>query len=62
MILDRETNTVTVLASWKAVLSYQKMSAETAFQNTMGQFAAFFSGPPKITVNEALVAMTPESI
>lgn len=60
MIFDCETNTVTVLASWKDVASYKAMSTKPEFQSTMKAFGELFAGKPEISTNELLVDMVPE--
>ena len=62
MIFDSATSTVTVLASWKDVKSYETLSATQEFQSTMQEFAQFFAGPPEITTNQLLVEMRPALI
>ena len=62
MAFDAETNTVTVIAQWKDIESYQRLSGSSTFQQAMGKFAAFFAGPPEITSMEVLVDMKPEDL
>lgn len=62
MLFDRNSNTVTVLASWRDAASYNAMSAKPEFQSTMKAFGDLFAGKPEITTNELLVDMAPDSI
>jgi len=62
MLFDAESNTITVLASWKDLAAYEAMSTKPDFQNTTRQFSQFFAGKPEITKNEVLVVMDPRSI
>ncbi|MEL6642117.1 MAG: antibiotic biosynthesis monooxygenase, partial [Pseudomonadota bacterium] len=60
MIFDPESEIVTVLATWKTKDAYKHLHQSATFQDTMKQFAAFFAGPPEISMNDVLVDMTPE--
>lgn len=48
---------VTVIARWANSESYEQLRAGEDFQETMGQFATKFVGPPSISINEILVEM-----
>lgn len=48
---------VTVIARWQNPESYERLRATEAFQQTMGQFATKFTGPPSVAINEILVEM-----
>lgn len=62
MAVDREKDTVTVMASWRNVASYEALSKSEPIQATMGRFAQLFASPPEVTVNDLVVDMTPENI
>ena len=62
MLFDHDSSTVTVLASWNDIASYNAMSARPEFQNTMKSFGELFAGKPEISTHELLVDMVPESI
>lgn len=62
MLFDQGTNTVTVLANWKSISSYQAFSSSSEFRSTMQQFGVFFAGKPEITTHEVLVEMDQQSI
>ena len=59
MIFDNETNTVTVLATWRDAASYRAMSGSPKFVDAMSKFSQFFASAPEISVNDILVDMTP---
>ena len=59
MMVDRDTETITVNAKWKDEGSYRAMAEKPDFQATMARFASLFAGPPQITVLELLVDMQP---
>ena len=59
MIFDPDTDEITVLAHWRSVESYKRLSASPAFQKTMHEFGPLFAAPPIISVNSLLVDMTP---
>lgn len=61
MVFDPASNIVTVLATWRNVASYEKLSASTRFQEVMKQFSALFAAPPEISVNNLIVEMVPRS-
>lgn len=62
MVIDRETDTMTVLALWRNTSAYEAMANRPAFQNTMKQFSEYFTAPPEITLTDVLVEMTPDSV
>lgn len=62
MVVDRDNDTVTVMATWRTVASYEAFSKAQSFQATIGRFQQLFASPPDITVNDLVVDMTPESI
>lgn len=62
MMIDRMTNTITVLAKWKDESSYRAFSTSSEFQKIMGQFRRFFADPPEVTVNELLLEMSEDTI
>ena len=57
MIFDSETDTVTVLATWRDAESYRRMSASDEFKATMSNFSRFFAAAPEVSVNRVLVDM-----
>ncbi len=61
MIFDPETDTVTVLATWRDIDSYRRLSSSEIFQDTMQKFGSFFAAPPEISTNRLLVDMKPQS-
>ncbi|MEL6572642.1 MAG: antibiotic biosynthesis monooxygenase [Pseudomonadota bacterium] len=60
MVFDPDTEIITVLATWKDKDAYKRLNQSAPFQDTMKQFAAFFAGPPEISMNEVLVEMSPD--
>jgi heme-degrading monooxygenase HmoA len=54
---NREEDRVTVLAFWQNADSYKTFSSSDAFRQVMSQFAAYFAGPPRVTINEILFEM-----
>ena len=48
---------VTVLAVWRNAESYRRFSVGEQFRSVMGQFASYFAGPPRVSVNEILFEM-----
>lgn len=61
MMIDPETNIVTVTANWRNASSYERLSSSEGFQQTMAQFRTLFDGPPEISINNLLVEMAPRS-
>jgi hypothetical protein len=45
MIFDHDTEMVTVLATWKNVRSYKRLSSSPQFQQTMRRFGDLFAAP-----------------
>lgn len=62
MAVDRENDVITVIASWRNMVSYEALAKSAAFQAAMAQFARLFASPPEITVNDVLLDMTPDSV
>lgn len=62
MLLDRNANTVTVVAFWANPDSYRAMAASRSFRDVMQRFSAYFAGPPEVKVTEVVVEMTLESV
>ena len=62
MVVDRENDVVTVMATWTDVSSYQTLAESDRFRKTMSEFAPLFASPPDITINDIVVDMTRESI
>ena len=62
MVVDRENDVVTVMATWRNGTSYEALANSERFTTTMASFAQLFASPPEITVNDVLVDMTPQSI
>ncbi len=58
MIFDPSTNIVTVLATWRNVASYERLSSSAEFQQVMQKFSEFFASPPEISKNDILVEMS----
>ncbi len=58
MIYDHGSGVVTVLATWRDVDSYKRLSSGAEFQTTMRAFGSFFADPPEISMNEVLVDMS----
>lgn len=54
---NRETNEVTVIAHWTDPESYNRLRSSEEFGKIMGRFAARFTGPPEVSINEILVEM-----
>jgi quinol monooxygenase YgiN len=54
---NRETNEVTVIARWADADSYTRLRESDEYAQIMSRFAARFTGPPSITINELLVEM-----
>lgn len=59
MIFDPETDIVTVLATWRDVESYKRLSNSKVFGDTMQKFSSFFASAPEISTNRLLVDMKP---
>lgn len=59
MIFDPETDIVTVLATWRDLNSYKRLSSSEVFRETMQKFGSFFASAPEISTNRVLVDMTP---
>ena len=59
MIFDRDTDVLTVLATWRDTDSYQRLKDSAKFQSTMREFSRHFASPPEISANEVLVEMAP---
>ncbi len=59
MLVNREENQITVLATWRDLASYRHFSASDEFRNTMQGFAPYFQAPPEISTHELLVEMKP---
>lgn len=57
MIFDRDTEIVTVLATWRDIESYKKMSGSTKYRNAMSEFSQFFASVPEISVNQVMIEM-----
>lgn len=62
MVVDRQNDTVTVMATWRNIASYKTLSKSQPFQAAMARFGPLFASQPEITVNELVVDMTPENI
>ncbi len=54
---NRDTHEVTVIARWSNAESYDQLRTSSEFGRIMSQFAAKFTGPPHVSVNEILVEM-----
>ncbi len=54
---NRVTSEVTVIARWRDADSYATLRNSPEFQVVMASFAAEFTGPPQVSVNEILVEM-----
>ena len=48
---------VTVIARWANSDSYQRLRESDDFEEIMARFAAKFTGPPSVSINEILVEM-----
>lgn len=59
MIFDPETDFVTVMATWRDLDSYKRLSSSKVFGDTMKQFGRFFASAPEISTNTVLVDMKP---
>lgn len=62
MVVDRENDTATVMATWRNIASYKAFSKSEPFLAAMGRFGPLFASPPEVTMHDLVVDMTPESI
>jgi len=62
MLIDRESDTATVIALWRSAEAYRELAESAAFKETMGRFAPHFAGPPEVSVTEIVAEMTPETV
>jgi heme-degrading monooxygenase HmoA len=60
LMVDRETETVIVMALWRSARSYRRFSQSAAFREVMAGFAEHLDGPPEVRVTEVLVEMSRE--
>lgn len=59
MLFDEESQTVTVLATWRDIEAYTHLANSHEFQNTMKAFASFFAAPPDVSVHSVMVDVKP---
>ncbi len=62
MIFDHDTEVVTVLATWRNIESYKRLSSSSQFQQAMQLFGEMFASPPEVSFNGLLVEMVPQII
>ena len=61
MIFDRDTEIVTVLATWKNVESYKRLRSSSQFQQHMSEVGELFASPPEVSLNSVLVEMAQQT-
>ena len=54
---NRAEDEVTVIARWQDAASYEGLRNSAEFQLVMARFAAEFTEPPEVSINEILVEM-----
>ena len=54
---NHERSEVTIIARWADAQSYERLRASDEFQTAIGRFAAKFTGPPSVSINDILVEM-----
>ena len=62
MVVDRDTDTITVMALWQNAHSYHEMRNTSAFRDVMQGFGEFFASPPDVSINDVLVDMTADCV
>ena len=61
MIFDRDTEVLTVLATWKNVESYKRLRSSPQFQKHMREVGELFASPPEVSFNSVLVEMAQQA-
>jgi heme-degrading monooxygenase HmoA len=56
---NRQRSEITNVAHWESAEAYERLRGSDDFKQTMARFAEMFVGPPRVSINELLVQMTP---